>query len=85
MYPIEFPGSTEIKKPESMTDEQCYGVFATAGIDDNGFEYYITCWKPSYEDIKSIQEGRPIYVKTLATRLPPMALFTLDENDQGNF
>jgi hypothetical protein len=85
MQPIEFPGSTQIGKPQDMTDEQCFSVWATAGIDADGFAYYMTCWKPSYEDIKAIQEGRPIYVKVLAKTLPPMALFTLNENDQGNF
>lgn len=85
MHPIEFPGSVEIRKPEEMTDSQCYSVYATAGVDADGFPYYITCWQPSYEDKKAIEEGRPIYVKVLGKGLPPMALFTLDENDNGNF
>lgn len=85
MQPINFPGSVEIGKPADMTDEQCFSVFATAGIDEAGFPYYITCWKPSYEDMKAIAEGRPIYVKVLSKGLPPMSIFTLDENNNGNF
>lgn len=68
-----------------MTDEECYSVWAHAGIDANGYPYYMTCWQPSYEDKKAIAEGRPIMVKVLSKALPPMALFTLDENDEGNF
>jgi hypothetical protein len=85
MHPIEFPGSTPIGKPADMTDEQCFSLWATAGIDADGFPYYMTCWKPSYEDMQAIAEGRPIYVKVLSKGLPPMALFTLDENNQGSF
>jgi hypothetical protein len=85
MHPIEFPGSVEIKKPNTMTDEECSSAWATAGIDGDGFPYYMTCWKPNYEDMKAIIEGRPVYVKTIGKQLPPMALFTLDENNKGNF
>lgn len=85
MHPIEFAGSTEVKKPANMTDEECLSVWATAGIDLDGYPYYITAWKPSYEDLQAINRGEPIYVKTLSKQLPPMALFTLDENNNGNF
>lgn len=85
MHPVEFEGSIEIKKPGNMTDEQCYSLWATAGIDAAGFPYYMTAWKPSYEDIQAINRGEPVYVKVLGKQLPPMALFTLDENNEGNF
>lgn len=85
MRPVPFPGSVEIKKPADMDDEQCSSAWATAGIDADGFQYYITAWEPNYEDMKALKEGRPIFVKTLGQRLPPMALFTLDENNKGNF
>lgn len=32
MLPISFPGSKEIGKPESMTDEQCYSISAKQGL-----------------------------------------------------
>ena len=59
------------------------GIYA--GVDAEGFPYYMTAWKPNKEDIEAINRGEPIYVKTLPKQLPPMALFTLDENKQGNF
>lgn len=57
----------------------------SAGIDASDYPYYLTAWKPNKEDIEAILRGEPIYVKTLSKSLPPMALFTLDENNEGNF
>lgn len=85
MRPVEFPGSVEIKKPSDMTDEQCSSAWASAGIDEDGFPYCMTAWMPNYEDIKAMNEGRPVYVKVIGKHLPPMALFTIDENNKGNF
>lgn len=56
-----------------------------AGVDSEDFQYYMTAWKPNKEDIEAINRGEPIYVKTISNQLPPMALFTLDENNKGNF
>ena len=85
MRPVEFEGSTEIKKPANMTDEECSSAWATAGVDINGDHYYMTAWQPNYEDLQALNAGKPIFVKTLGRVLPPMALFTLDENNKGNF
>lgn len=85
MRTVQFPGSIEIKKPENMLDEQCISAWCTSGIDADGFPYYMTAWEPNYEDLQALKEGRPIYVKVVGTHLPPMALFTLDENMKGNF
>src|SRR6185436_16344616 len=105
MHPVYFEGSTEIKKPENMTDEECMSAWAkfgfgklmqiinskgymphvAAGIDIQNFPYYITAWQPNKEDLDALNRGEPIYIKTLSQALPPMAVFTLDENNQGNF
>ena len=110
MHPVYFEGSTEVKKPSNMTDEECMSLWAkfgfgklmeiikmkesqvdviipglVAGIDTTDYPYYLTAWKPSYEDLQALNRGEPVYVKTLSKQLPPMALFTLDENDNGNF
>lgn len=31
MLPVSFPGSTEIKKPEGMTDEECMSIWSKYG------------------------------------------------------
>lgn len=108
MHPVYFEGSIEIKKPDSMTDEQCISAWAKfgfdklykviqgngiitippglyAGVDQDEFSYYLTAWQPNKEDLKALNEGRPIFIKTLSKQLPPMAVFTLDENDGANF
>ena len=53
-------------------------------IDADQFPFYLTAWKPSYEDLQALNRGEPIYIKTLSTGLPPMALFTLDEKGEAN-
>lgn len=56
-----------------------------AGVDASDYPYYLTAWQPSYEDLQALSRGEPIYIKTLSKQLPPMAVFTLDENGNGNF
>ena len=84
MIPVFFEGSEEIKKPKSMTDEECSSVWAFTGTDIIGRDFYLTAWKPNYEDIQAINRGEPIYVKTISKRLPPMQLFTIDTNNEAN-
>lgn len=52
-----------------------------ANIDEDvNCIFYLTAWKPSYEDLEALNRGEPIYIKTLcSTGLPPMAVFTMDE------
>lgn len=84
MQPVEFPGSRNIGKPENMTDEQCMAIPAANAIDEHGWHYWTTAWRPSYEDMKAFERGEPIYVRTICRDLPPMALFTLNEDGKGN-
>lgn len=84
MQPINFQGAREIKKPANMTDEQCSSIFADSGVDDDGFPFFLTAWELSDKDKAAILRGEPIYVKTVATGLPPMCLFTLDETGTIN-
>lgn len=56
-----------------------------AGVDQNNFPFYMTAWQPNKEDLEAFNAGRPVYIKTLAKSLPPMAVFTLDENNGANF
>lgn len=84
MLPIDFEGSQVIGKPKNMTDEECFGLHAFVGIDENGYKYFLECWKPSKEDIDAIAAGRPIWIKILSNGLPPIAVWTLDENNEIN-
>lgn len=56
-----------------------------AGVDQENFPFYLTAWQPNKEDLEALNAGRPIYIKTLSKGLPPMAVFTLDENYKANF
>ena len=55
-----------------------------AGVDTENFPFYLTAWKPSYEDLQALNRGEPVYIKTLSKGLPPMSVFTVDENGNCN-
>lgn len=84
MQPIEFAGSRMIGKPQGMTDDQCFGIPAYSGVDDEGFPFWVTAWKPSYEDMKAFERGEPVWIKSISAGLVPMSLYTMDENGKCN-
>jgi len=85
MRPIHFPESNiQFNKPTSMDDSECLPISAFSGADANGNPHINTVWQPSKEDIEAINAGRPIVVCVLGSALPPMALFTYDENGNSN-
>lgn len=84
MHPVNFEGAREIGKPQNMTEEECTSIWAMDGVDSAGYHYWLTAWKPSYEDLQALNRGEPIYIKTLSDGLPPMALFTLNEKGESN-
>lgn len=78
MIPVHFEGAVEIKKPANMTDEQCTSIWAAYGVDEDGFPFFETAWKPSYEDLLALNNGGSVRVRTISNGLPPMALFVVD-------
>ncbi len=54
------------------------------GEDAEGYTFFVTAWKPSYEDLQAFNRGEPVFIKTLSKGLPPMSVFTLDENGECN-
>jgi len=86
MRPIDFPESNIVfGKPNSMTDEQCFSISAYKGTNADGIPVINTVWMPSFEDIKAINEGRPIILSICGEGMPPVSLFTNNENGEGNF
>ena len=84
--PINFEGANvDLTKPSDMTDEECFGLPAQQGVDINGFPYFVTAWIPNYDDLKALNEGRPLFLKVLGNSHQPVSLFTVDENGEGNF
>lgn len=85
MRPIHFEQSNiTFNKPTTMDDSECLPIHAYAGVDHNGNPHINTVWMPNKEDIDAILAGRPICVCILGNRLPPMSLFTYDENGNSN-
>lgn len=92
MHPIYFEGAKEMAKPENMTDEQCYSLWAHCQeheyTGEDGKKYigrvWAELWQPSKEDIEAINAGRPIVLQIHSIGLPPVAVFTMDENGKPN-
>lgn len=84
MMNVAFDGAEEIRKPESMTDEQCSSVWAYRASDDDGFPFFLTAWMPSKEDLEALNAGRPLFLKTIGGRFQPVAMFTLNEHNEVN-
>ena len=80
MIPVNFEGAVEIKKPGDMTDEQCTSIWAAHGVNEGGYPFFETAWKPSYEDLQALNNGGTIRVITMSNGLPPMALFVQETN-----
>lgn len=85
MQPIDFSGATEIKKPASMTDEECFSVWAVIHKDEGGnVAGFTTKWMPSYEDLQALNRGEGVCVYFPGPRLAPMCLFTIDQDGNNN-
>lgn len=86
MHPIKFEGANiDLAKPEEMTDEQCFSLPAEKNIDSQGFPYFLTAWMPNKEDLEALNAGRPLFLKVIGQGHPPVALFTVDDQGEGNF
>lgn len=91
MQPINFPGAVVVGKPADMTDEQCMSIYAMP-VDYEletpegkvPARFWIEAWKPNREGIEAIKRGEPIYIRICSAGLPPVSVFTLDENGECN-
>lgn len=68
-----------------MTDEECSPLPAYVGKDQNGHPYINTVWMPSKEDLEALLAGRPLVLSICGVSMPPVCLFTTDENDMPNY
>lgn len=85
MRPIDFEeANTIFEKPESMTDEECLPLSGYVQVDEAGRTHINTVWMPNKEDIEAINAGRPIVLSICSDQMPPVALFTYDDEGKAN-
>ena len=85
MLAVDFPGTNIVfGKPAEMSDEQCGSVPAMTGTDPTGLPYTLTAWLPNYEDLLALQAGRPLMLQIVGGGMPPVALWTYDEETVAN-
>lgn len=86
MHAVNFPeANIFLNKPADMTDAQCEGIPAYRSIDADGFPYTLVNMMPNKEDIEAINRGGAIALKIVGNAFPPFAMFTINENGEGNF
>lgn len=86
MRPIHFEESNATYgKPKGMSDEECMPVSAYEIKNEKGDVVQVrTVWQPNKEDIEAIVSGRPIILSVWGAGMPPVLLFTVDENGNTN-
>lgn len=76
MIPIDFEGSNiTLNKPDNMTDEQCLSIKAYKGLNNDGFPCFITCWKPSEEELEQLKQGYCVWLSVLSNSFAPASIY----------
>lgn len=90
---IDLPGYNLIlNKPPKLKDEDCLPITAFRGfmeaVDDEGnrvaVEYILTAWQPNKEDLESLNNGLPVFIRTLGHDFAPIAVWTINEEEKPN-
>jgi len=86
MIPVNFPGANIViqKNPGTPDSKAIDGAPAWFGVDKDRYYSFIVAWQPNVDDLKAINEGKPIFVKVYAIEIPSIVLLTLDDNGNPN-
>ena len=84
--PINFKGANiGVGEISDFNNGDSIPMPSKIGLDQDLNTYTLTCWMPNCDDLKALNAGRPIYLKLLTIcDIPPMCIFTMDENDKPN-
>jgi hypothetical protein len=73
MHPASFDEENLVlDKPPNMSAEQCDALSAWRGQLDNGFNGFVTCWKPTKDELIEIQNTGRVWVIVMSDGYPPM-------------
>lgn len=59
-----------------------FGIPAYHFMDQANYPQWLTAWKPNVDDLKALNEGGAIWIRSLHEGLVPMAVFTLNQEKQ---
>lgn len=77
MQPSSFPEQNKIyTKPEGWTDEECGDLSVWQGNYNNGTPVIISYWKPTPDDMATLNSGGGIYLQVCTSVQPPVLLTT---------
>jgi hypothetical protein len=81
MRPIKFEGCDTINVAPEDIKGNCLPLPTQSGIDFDGNHFMVSAWVPNVDDLKALNEGRPMFLKVVGFSTPPVLLFT--ENSEG--
>jgi hypothetical protein len=77
--PTTFPqANLELIRPATMTAEECSSLPVYRSAEPQAF---ISCWRPTAEDLERLVRGGAIWVRVIGSSHPPIAVTT--ENPFG--
>lgn len=76
MNPTQHRSSNDIlRPPPGATNEQCRPLAITRVVyEPSGMRAVVSYWQPSADDLRLLNEGRPIYMSCWGTTHPPVAI-----------
>lgn len=80
MAPINFPQANDILHPAPGTEEQVMALpiyrYSAVHPEEGFTDLVLSAWKPSEEELKRINEGKPIYFMCYGKTHPPIRICT---------
>jgi len=80
MIAVDFPGANGTTSDR----EPCLAVPKMTVTEPDGITYIYVCFMPSYEDLQALAAGRALWMKFKAAPLPPLVLYTENEDGEPN-
>ena len=85
MMPVDFEeANITLGPPRGSSREEVFELRACKGHAPDGIPCFVTCWKPSLEDLEALNSGRPLIIQNLGEVFFPMAVWTTDEDLKPN-
>ncbi len=75
MFPANFAESNlALSKPDVMTDDECSPLCVWAGADANALPVFISCWKPTQEELDEINRTGRVWAIVHGAAMQPILL-----------
>lgn len=75
MRAIQHTSSNDVlRPPQGATAEECHPLFITRARYEDGTPVVISFWQPTPEQLRLLNEGKPVWLCAIGMTHPPLAL-----------